>query len=217
MQSFLITASDKKKTSQYISNFLEDMKIDPLDTDFQTFEKSLGIQDVRNIQKKISLKPFKGKTKSVIIDVYEGITLEAQNALLKILEEPPANTIIIIATAKKELILPTILSRCKIVSLYEKGIGLTQEDYSQLEKNLNTILDGKTGDRLKIAETISKNKEELHVWFKKMAILIRTKLMEDNCKCKYLDFLREFQKTYKAISSTNVNPRIILENFFLSF
>src|SRR3989344_5694025 len=55
-------------------------------------------------------------------NAYSDITLEAQNALLKILEEPPNNTIIIITTPKKELLLPTIISRCKVIVLQEKEI-----------------------------------------------------------------------------------------------
>ena len=69
----------------------------------------------------IPLKPFKGKTKVVVIQSYESITKEAQNALLKVLEEPPANTLIIILTLKKEFLLPTILSRCKIINLKEEN------------------------------------------------------------------------------------------------
>ena len=109
MQSFLIVTKNKDEAALYVSEFLEKLKIDPLDINLQTFEKAVGIEDVRKIQKATLLKPFKGKTKAVVIDTYEDITLEAQNALLKILEEPPANTIILLTTAKKELILPTII------------------------------------------------------------------------------------------------------------
>src|SRR3989344_7961784 len=105
MHSFLITTKDKNKASEYISNFLKEKDIYPIDVSKPAYEKAMGIEDVRNIQKKILLKPFKGKTKAVIIQAYENITTEAQNALLKILEEPPANTITIISVAKKELLL----------------------------------------------------------------------------------------------------------------
>src|SRR3989304_5999369 len=97
MQSFLITAKDKNIVSSYISNLLKEREINSLDINLQVYEKAMGIRDVRNIQGQILLRPFRGKTKAVVIQAYENITIEAQNALLKVLEEPPANTVIIIS------------------------------------------------------------------------------------------------------------------------
>src|SRR3990167_8988093 len=128
MQSFLIIAKDKNKASTHISNFLKEEGINPFDVNLQTFEKAMGIPDVRSIQKSISLKPFRGKIKAVVIEAYGNITIEAQNALLKVLEEPPANTLIIISTSKKELILPTIISRCKVIELKENNTVLSEDE-----------------------------------------------------------------------------------------
>ena len=162
------------------------------------------------------LKPFRGKTKAVTIDAYENITLEAQNALLKILEEPPANTIIVIITAKRELILPTIISRCKVIVLQEKEIELTETDLLDLKDTLNILLTGKIGSKLKIAQNIAKDKENTALWLEKMAVFVRNELTKDNSDIKYLNFLKELQKTYKTIESTNVSQRTALENLFLS-
>ena len=216
MQSFLIIAKDKNKASAHISNFLKEEGINPFDVNLQTFEKAMGIPDVRNIQKSILLKPFRGKTKAVVIEAYENITIEAQNALLKVLEEPPANTLIIISTSSKELILPTIISRCKIIELEEKEVSLGNEDISSLNDFLNIILSGKAGDKLKIAEVIAKNKESTVLWLEKMAVFVRSKLTDNSNDLKYLNFLKKLQKTYKAIKSTNVSQRTALENLFLS-
>jgi DNA polymerase III delta prime subunit len=215
MQSFLVVCSDKNITSSYVANLLKEKYIHSLDINAQTYEKAMGIEDVRNIQKAILLKPFRGKTKAVVINVYENITTEAQNALLKILEEPPANTIIIIAAAKKELFLPTIISRCKVIVLQEKEIKLTQ-DSAQFNDHLNILLNGKIGDKLKIAQDVAKNKEDVAIWLEKMAIFVRNKQTSDENNLKYLQFLKELQIAYKNIKSTNVSPRTTLENLFLS-
>lgn len=216
MQSFLVIAKVKNNASLYISNFLKQEKVDPIDISFQIYEKAVGIEDVRNIQKAILFKPFRGKTKAVVIQTYENITIQAQNALLKILEEPPANTIIMVSVPKKELILPTIISRCKIIILEEEKTNLTS-DISRLEDFLTIILNGKTGDKLKIAQDIARNKEEIALWLEKMTIFVRTKLLEKYNDSRYLSLLRELQKTYTVIKSTNVSQRIALENLFLSF
>lgn len=214
MQSFLIVAKDKNTASSYTSNLLKERGVDFLDTNLQIYEKTMGIGDVRNIQRQILLKPFRGKTKAVIIQAYENITAEAQNAMLKILEEPPANTIIVITTAKRELVLPTILSRCKVIVLQEKQIELTQ-DLSELNDTLGILLNGKIGDRLKIAEVIAKNKQDSVLWLEKMAVFVKNKLVENNKDLRCLNFLKELQKTYKDIKSTNVSQRTALENLFL--
>jgi DNA polymerase-3 subunit delta' len=62
---------------------------------------------------KISLKSVEAKWKAFIIDPADKLTPEASNALLKTLEEPPDNTIIILIAKHKETIIPTILSRCQ--------------------------------------------------------------------------------------------------------
>ena len=75
---------------------------------------SIKIAQIRNLQSDIVIKPHK-KYKIYIIDKAEKMTVEAQNALLKTLEEPPEYAIIILVTNNKEGLLPTIRSRCEIV------------------------------------------------------------------------------------------------------
>ncbi|OGH25002.1 MAG: hypothetical protein A3B47_02815 [Candidatus Levybacteria bacterium RIFCSPLOWO2_01_FULL_39_24] len=217
MQSFLIAALDKNLSSSYTANLLKERGVDPLDINSQVYEKAVGIEDVRNIQKAILLKPFRGKTKAVVIDAYEDLTLQAQNALLKILEEPPSNTIIVITAAKKELFLPTIISRCKVIVLQEKETKLDKDDLSKFHDILNTLLRGRTGDKLKIAELIVKDKGDCALWLEKMATFLRNDLAKNSNNFKYLNFLKGVQKTYKIIKSTNVSQRAALENLFLSF
>lgn len=216
MQSFLIIARDKDKASAHISNFLKEEEIHSLDVNLQTFEKAMGIQDVRSIQKSILLKPFRGKTKAVVIRIYENITTEAQNAMLKILEEPPANTLIIVSIAKKEFLLPTILSRCKIIDLQEKETLTANADVEKFDNVLNAILNDNATTKLKIAQDIAKDTEDASIWLEKMIIFVRSKLAENYSNSKYLELLRKLQQTYGNIKATNVSKRVALENLFLS-
>jgi DNA polymerase III, gamma/tau subunits len=75
---------------------------------------SIKIAQIRNLQSDIVIKPHK-EYKIYIIDKSERMTVEAQNALLKTLEEPPEYAIIILVTNNKESLLPTIRSRCEII------------------------------------------------------------------------------------------------------
>ena len=72
-----------------------------------------GIDEIRDIREKVKFMPAGGGTKVYIIDEVHMLTSEAFNALLKMLEEPPAHVIFILATTEPHKVLPTILSRCQ--------------------------------------------------------------------------------------------------------
>ena len=75
---------------------------------------SIKIAQIRKLQTDILVKPFKSY-KIYVIDEAQKMTVEAQNALLKTLEEPPKYAIIILVTNNKESLLDTIKSRCEII------------------------------------------------------------------------------------------------------
>ena len=80
-----------------------------------THEKpaSIGVDDIRvQINDTIMVKPYSSGYKIYMVDEAEKMTVQAQNALLKTIEEPPAYAVIILMTTNQEVFLPTILSRC---------------------------------------------------------------------------------------------------------
>lgn len=79
--------------------------------------KSIGIDRIREIRNTINIKPFEGSQRLVVILGSEDMTLEASNALLKVLEEPPPNVFFLLLTANLSMILPTIISRCQMVKI----------------------------------------------------------------------------------------------------
>lgn len=76
---------------------------------------SIKIEYIRQLQKDINLRPYAGRKKVFIIDDAHNLTPEAANALLKILEEPPEDSLIILISAKPALLFKTIISRCKML------------------------------------------------------------------------------------------------------
>jgi DNA polymerase-3 subunit delta' len=74
----------------------------------------IKIDQIRDIQEFVLLKPL-GNYKVVIIDDAGKMNLQAQNALLKILEEPPKGVVFILIASSKGELLPTILSRCQVL------------------------------------------------------------------------------------------------------
>lgn len=75
--------------------------------------KTIRVEQLRDLKHKAALKPLEGDAKIFIIDQAEKMTLAGANALLKILEEPPALTYFILITSKPSRLLPTIVSRCQ--------------------------------------------------------------------------------------------------------
>lgn len=76
---------------------------------------SIGIDEAREVIKDIALKPYEARKKAYIIDGADKMTDEAQAALLKTLEEPTPDTVIILVAENAEGLLPTVLSRAEIV------------------------------------------------------------------------------------------------------
>ncbi|MCL4517304.1 MAG: DNA polymerase III subunit delta' [Firmicutes bacterium] len=78
---------------------------------------ALKIEQMRLLQREISYKPYEGEYKVFIIDHAETMTPEAANSLLKVLEDPPEHSVIILLAPSPHAILPTLVSRCLPVRL----------------------------------------------------------------------------------------------------
>ena len=75
-------------------------------------KKEIGIQQIREMERELRYRSFGGKRKIAIIDPAALMNVPAQNALLKTLEEPPQNSLIILITPNAGALLPTLRSRC---------------------------------------------------------------------------------------------------------
>lgn len=85
-----------------------------------THEKpgSIGVDDIRSqINGDIAIKPYSSRYKIYIMNEAEKMTVQAQNALLKTLEEPPAYAVILLLTTNVNSLLQTILSRCVVLNM----------------------------------------------------------------------------------------------------
>lgn len=79
---------------------------------------TISVEDIRTqINQDMGIKPYQGPYKVYLINEGEKMTVQAQNALLKTLEEPPEYGVIIILTSSVESLLPTILSRCVVLNM----------------------------------------------------------------------------------------------------
>ena len=100
------------------------------DVKWVTHEKanSIGVDDVREqINNDIVIKPYSSKYKVYIIDEAEKMTVQAQNALLKTIEEPPEYAVILFLTNTLDVLLQTVRSRCIIMNLRSVDTKMIQQ------------------------------------------------------------------------------------------
>lgn len=132
--------------------------------DFEIIEpdgNSIKIEQIRNMQKKIQEKPIISAKKIYIINDSEKMTKEAQNCLLKTLEEPPEFAIIILVGSNESLFLDTIKSRCIILHFNPiennklKDFLQTQYGVKNLTDGILKIFQGSIGKAIELKDKIS--------------------------------------------------------------
>lgn len=101
-----------------------------------TSKKEIKVEQIRELQRQMSFFSENGKYKVAIIDEAEKINKQAQNALLKTLEEPNDLSVIILITKNDKKLLPTIISRCQKI----KFGPLTDSEIEEWAENENIFL-----------------------------------------------------------------------------
>ncbi len=103
--------------------------IEPTDKDLNPDPNGeIRVQQIRNLQKAIVLKPYQSKYRVAVFTRFEKANINAANALLKTLEEAPAHAILLLTADTPEQLLPTIVSRCEILRLRPLPVGAVESD-----------------------------------------------------------------------------------------
>ena len=103
-------------------DFWSDDRPEAISIDEIRFHPERGAQaHDQSLQQFLSLKPFVAPLRVALLANAERMTEAAQNCLLKTLEEPPPNTVLILTTAYADHLLPTCLSRCQVIALSPVG------------------------------------------------------------------------------------------------
>ena len=152
---------------------------------------SIKIEQIRELQKKIQEKPIISSRKVYIIDNADSMTKEAQNCLLKTLEEPPEfATIILIASNENEL-LTTIKSRCMILhfnpieDVYIRKYLKEQYQMDNISQNMLDSFQGSIGKAINL-----RNKQDQYLQIEKLVNSLKQKDL--------IDILQEAEVLYKS-------------------
>lgn len=183
-------------------------------------QAQIFVKESDEIIRKLSLKSSQGGYKIMIIWLPEKMNVECSNKLLKILEEPPTQTIFLLVSEEPDTLLATIQSRTQRFNLY----GVETEDiakslrdkYGIQEKDARDIADRTEGNYLKALESIHLN-EENQLFFELFISLMRL---------SYQRKIRDLKKWSEMLSGMGrekqkhffiYTQRMIRENFIYNF
>jgi DNA polymerase-3 subunit delta' len=162
---------------------------------------SIGISEIREINKNVFLKPIESKFKVYIIKNSEKLTEQAQNALLKILEEPPKNTVFILLCMNSRLLLPTVLSRLVVKNLSE--MQKSQKIAISAANKLIAAFEAKnTFEVLEVFAPFLNNREI----FKETLQEVRSKIISE---CRSLFHLEDLLKRTYEMATQNANLNLL--------
>ena len=169
-------------------------------------KKSVGIAASRGLKKFLQEKPLSKEKKTVIVANAELMTPEAQNALLKILEEPPEYAEIFLLSKTENSLLETVISRCV------RKRAFPSEELEKEDSGIRKILLMNPGERLDKAKEISESEKEETV--EVMETWVRELHLSNPGRTSAIQ-IKKILQTKKALEETNVNQRLSIEALLL--
>jgi hypothetical protein len=227
MQSVIISGGFPENRQTKISEYLNGWGINRFDYIAISPDEdhpSIGIGEVKNMIRNLSRTPQFSPFSAALILNAEHLTTEAQNALLKTLEEPPPHARIIIECGSADILLPTIRSRCFEINLPKLSDISTSPGIS----NLDTLLSETAGKKLKQAETSAAYESSIPDFIANLAITLHTILLGQYGITGYPEVpdgktlpVGKITKTLSNIIranrylEANINPKSALDSLFL--
>lgn len=145
MHPIILVSEDLVKRQSEIEKILDSHKLSKTHPDvlyFETTEK-LGIDAAKKIRQFLQIKPLQSKSKFVILESADNLTPDSQNSLLKTLEEPSGDNMIIMGAENLSKLLPTVISRCRIQKLDQDNFTAISDSDGQIEQLMAMDIDGK--------------------------------------------------------------------------
>jgi DNA polymerase III delta prime subunit len=214
--SILISCPEKTDLSQLVINFLQQKKLLAIQTSTEnnpdlhfinTPEENITIEAVRQLNQDVLLKPYTAPTSIFVIYNIDQGSVAAQNALLKLIEEPPVHAQLVLTTCTLANVLTTIQSRCQTEEM-KSSTSPEKEDFSEIYKHLQNAshsdvitLSEKYKERPDALEFVKGLLEWLH---QQTPSAVTTQQLEQLVHTE--DMLRK-----------NVNVRLAFEDCFFNF
>lgn len=204
--------SRKKELALWFAKYLGCQAPDITEITILEDKKEISIEQIRELRRYLNLSPHSSPYKAAIIENAEKMTLEAANALLKTLEEPRGNTVLILIVNLPSALPDTVVSRCEEIKFRVVSLGKISKDF--IKKEYTDILEQPLNEIFKYIEKISKDDSRILNLLNSWLFWFRDKMLGKR-DSKYIGIVKEIQKTKDLILNTNVNKRLALENLVL--
>lgn len=205
--SILITGNSAEELSNLLKSILKtcdiESKVHP-DLLELSDEKSIGIDQIRGAKKFLAQKPNQARYTVLVVHEAHKLTPDAQNALLKALEEPEKTSKIILISNQEDKLLTTIRSRCK-----KLFVGTETKLPKNKEGIAEVFVRSDIGQRLALIEenrSVFTNKEETLVFLDELLAQLRANMRPETTKK-----IRRVMEIKKNLADTNVSPRLSVE------
>lgn len=169
------------------------------------------IEDIRGLKSFMSLKPHSSQYKLAVIDDADTMTIEAANAMLKVLEEPPKQAVIILVTSQPKSLPTTILSRCETV-VFPPAKEVETDEMAEALAELRKVARQSITERIKYAKKIYERDnytELVNLWLRSLRLHLVSKPTS-------APVLKNLLRLSQTISQPQYNHRIALETFFIN-
>ncbi len=170
-------------------------------------DPSITVSMVKKLNKFLARRPLNAKNNICLITDAAAITIPAQNALLKTLEEPPLSAQIILLADSTAKLLPTVVSRCQIVNLGYND-ELSGDELKLQEKVFKQIAAASAGERIALAQSFAGEAKNF--------CQLQLKWQRQTLKRKNLKLVKRLIASLKYLDS-NVNPKLVLEQLLLNW
>lgn len=192
LQRFLETKAREKKSII--------IKLEPVTSEY-------SIDQIRGIQKEVNIRqPI---TRLYILEEFDRASLEAQNAFLKLLEEPPENVEFLLVVSNHYNLLPTLVSRTKIIRLEREFKSKKGTDVSMA---LSIFVSKKKLSSLDFSKFTISSKEDAIKILTEMLFFFRERLLIDTFAP---GIIKEIFHVDDLIKNNNLNPQLALDHVLL--
>lgn len=211
MVARLIIASSKEQILEEVTKILSEVGITNPHPDLLYLDPSqkLGIDTARKIKQTFSIKPHSLKGRTVVLEDASKLTYDAQNSLLKTLEELPANSSLILGANSTNYFLPTVLSRCQIIKL-DNSPANENHIASVVVDEIEKLMTAEVADKFEYIEKL-KNKPQFLL---DLTVFFRAKMIEKPHSKQISEYLKKLMQAQEW-AGANVNIRAILEYLML--
>lgn len=182
-------------------------------------KKSIAVDQVRELRKEAFIRPHKADKRVFIIDKADTMNASSQNALLKVLEEPPETVMFVLIAENKASFLDTVISRCVVLNVTAGDDARADEKaFAAAEEFLNYLMDNDQYNMLITTHAFTKKRIDSDRFIKALKTVVSNRIKSDpesHFAKPLLAFYSEIFE-YEQQLLTNINLNLFFSNIVCS-